>query len=279
MKLCMLISLKARRKVSLMNTSKKVALTEAAQVQDQSHLTNGQDLKTDPDMVEDTTGTEASMTAAVTDVEVEAEAEVITRDLEVALITVMEGVVATTEVDEAEEDTMTGGIIVEEEVEVMEAEVMAVEGSASSSRPTVNTNSQINNRDLATSRITTSKITTSSSKFHKLRTHLSNSNSTTPTRPTTSTTTTTRDTKQAQDTNRPATLSSSRSNNNSSRRTVRRHSNRPTRITRIIMRDISNSNNSSSTEVMAAEVGIRCVRGIGKPLVKRWIWTAFVIIY
>ena len=110
----MLISLKARRKVSLMNTSKKVALTEAAQVQDQSHLTNGQDLKTDPDMVEDTTGTEASMTAAVTDVE--AEAEVITRDLEVALITVMEGVVATTEVDEAEEDTMTGGIIVEEEV-------------------------------------------------------------------------------------------------------------------------------------------------------------------
>ena len=114
MKLCMLISLKARRKVSLMNTSKKVALTEAAQVQDQSHLTNGQDLKTDPDMVEDTTGTEASMTAAVTDVE--AEAEVITRDLEVALITVMEGVVATTEVDEAEEDTMTGGIIVEEEV-------------------------------------------------------------------------------------------------------------------------------------------------------------------
>ena len=112
----MLISLKARRKVSLMNTSKKVALTEAAQVQDQSHLTNGQDLKTDPDMVEDTTGTEASMTAAVTDVEVEAEAEVITRDLEVALITVMEGVVATTEVDEAEEDTMTGGIIVEEEV-------------------------------------------------------------------------------------------------------------------------------------------------------------------
>ena len=112
----MLISLKARRKVSLMNTSKKVALTEAAQEQDQSHLTNGQDLKTDPDMVEDTTGTEASMTAAVTDVEVEAEAEVITRDLEVALITVMEGVVATTEVDEAEEDTMTGGIIVEEEV-------------------------------------------------------------------------------------------------------------------------------------------------------------------
>lgn len=100
--------------MSLMNTSKKVALTEAAQVQDQSHLTNGQDLKTDPDMVEDTTGTEASMTAAVTDVE--AEAEVITRDLEVALITVMEGVVATTEVDEAEEDTMTGGIIVEEEV-------------------------------------------------------------------------------------------------------------------------------------------------------------------
>ena len=100
--------------MSLMNTSKKVALTEAAQVQDQSHLTNGQDLKTDPDMVEDTTGTEASMTAAVTDVEVEA--EVITRDLEVALITVMEGVVATTEVDEAEEDTMTGGIIVEEEV-------------------------------------------------------------------------------------------------------------------------------------------------------------------
>ena len=61
--------------MSLMNTSKKVALTEAAQVQDQSHLTNGQDLKTDPDMVEDTTGTEASMTAAVTDVEVEAEAE------------------------------------------------------------------------------------------------------------------------------------------------------------------------------------------------------------
>lgn len=100
--------------MSLMNTSKKVALTEAAQVQDQSHLTNGQDLKTDPDMVEDTTGTEALMTAAVTDVE--AEAEVITRDLEVALITVMEGVVATTEVDEAEEDTMTGGIIVEEEV-------------------------------------------------------------------------------------------------------------------------------------------------------------------
>lgn len=98
--------------MSLMNTSKKVALTEAAQVQDQSHLTNGQDLKTDPDMVEDTTGKEASMTAAVTDVE----AEVITRDLEVALITVMEGVVAITEVDEAEEDTMTEGIIVEEEV-------------------------------------------------------------------------------------------------------------------------------------------------------------------
>lgn len=257
MKLCMLISLKARRKVSLMNTSKKVALTEVAQVQDQSHLTNGHDLKTDPDMVEDTTGTEALMTAAVTDVE--AEAEVITRDLEVALITVMEGVVATTEVDEAEEDTMTGGIIVEEEVEVMEAAVMAVEGSASSSRPTVNTNSQINNRDLATSRTTTSKITTSSNKFHRLRTHLSNSNSTTPTRPTTSTTTTTRDTKQAQDTNRPATLSSSRSNNNSSRRTVRRHSNRPTRITRIIMRDISSSNNSSSMEVTAAEVGTRCV--------------------
>lgn len=100
--------------MSLMNTLKKVALTEAAQVQDQSHLTNGQDLKTDHDMVEDTTGTEVLMTAEVTDVE--AEVEVITRDLEVALITVMEGVVATTEVDEAEEDTMTGGIIVEEEV-------------------------------------------------------------------------------------------------------------------------------------------------------------------
>lgn len=254
------MSPKARRKASLMNTSKRVALTEADQVQDLNLHTNGQDLKTDHDMVEDTTETGASMTAAATDVEVEAEAEVTTKDLEVAPIT--EGVVATIEVDEEEDTTIEGIIAVEEEVEAMVV-VTVVEGFVSSSRPTVTTNSQINSTGLATSRTTTNRITTSSNKFHKLRIHLSNSNSTTPTKPTASTTITTRDTKLAQDTNRPATLSSSRSNSNSSssnsRRTVRQHSNRPIRITRTIMLDINSSNNNSSMEVTAAEVATRCV--------------------
>ena len=113
MTLSMLINLKASLKASLMNTSKKVVPTEAAQALDPSPLTNGRDLRTDHGMAEGTLGIEALMTVVVTDVVVEVVA--LTKGLEAALIKGTEEVVVDT-VGDAEEDTMTEGSTVEEEV-------------------------------------------------------------------------------------------------------------------------------------------------------------------
>ena len=114
----MLMSLKAKRKPLWTNTSKKVAATEAALAQAQALnlLSNARDLRTDHDMVEATTGTEATMTGEATGVVVVAVAP--TRGLvEGSPIMAMEEVVVDTVEDAEEEGTMTEGtIVVEEEV-------------------------------------------------------------------------------------------------------------------------------------------------------------------
>ena len=104
------MSLKATLKALLMNTSKKVALTEAAQVPGQNLLTNAQDLRTGLlDTVEEGEGTgiEAMMTVEVTDV---VEEEALTSGMEEE----EEEAVDTAEDVVEEEGTMTGGTIVVE---------------------------------------------------------------------------------------------------------------------------------------------------------------------
>ena len=102
------------------NTSRKVAATEVGQVLVQNRLSNGPDSMTGRDMVEATTGTEATRTAEVTGVEEEEEAavEVTTGLVADALIMDMEEVEVTV-VDGEVEGTMTDEIIVVEEEEVM----------------------------------------------------------------------------------------------------------------------------------------------------------------
>ena len=118
MKLSMLTSKKAKLKVLLMSTSKKVVHTEAARVLALNLLINAPDLKTDLDMVEGTIGIEAMMTVEATDgVEVVA---VLTSDLEVGLITGTEEEEVVDIVEDEEEGTMTEGII------VVEAEVLSL---------------------------------------------------------------------------------------------------------------------------------------------------------
>ena len=112
----MLMSLKAKQKPLWTNTSKKVAATEAALAQALNLLSNARDSRTDHDMVEATTGTEATMTGEATDVVVVVVAP--TRGLvEGGPIMAMEEVAVDTVEDAEEEGTMTEGtIVVEEEV-------------------------------------------------------------------------------------------------------------------------------------------------------------------
>ena len=115
MKLSMLTSLRAKLKPLLMNTSKKVAATEVAQVQALNPLSNAQDLKTGLHAMEVTPGTEVMVIMVDTD-EVE-EAAVVgpTKGLVVAVHIMEEEEVATVVV--VEEDIMIDEIIeVEEEV-------------------------------------------------------------------------------------------------------------------------------------------------------------------
>ena len=113
----MLMSLKAKRKPLWTNTSKKAAATEAAQARALNLLLNARDLRTGRDMVEATTGTEATMTGEATGV-VAAAAVAPTRGLvEGGPIMAMEEVAVDTVEDAEEEGTMTEGtIVVEEEV-------------------------------------------------------------------------------------------------------------------------------------------------------------------
>lgn len=116
MKLSMLTSLRAKLKPLLMNTSKKVAATEVAQVvQALNPLSNGLDLKTGLHAMEVTPGTEV-MVIMVDTGEVEAAAVVgPTNGLVVAVHIMGEEEVATVVV--VEEDIMIDEIIaVEEEV-------------------------------------------------------------------------------------------------------------------------------------------------------------------
>lgn len=122
----------------------------------------------------------------------------------------------------------------------MEEEVIA-----SSSLHTVNTSSQINNRDHDTNRV----ITNSSSKA-LLKHPTVRSNSTALVLHITSTTTTARDT-------RPQAINRQDMHSNP-KHMVRLHSNKATRITRIIMPAISSSSHSSSSmEVMVVVQVIR----------------------
>ena len=114
MKLSMLTSLRAKLKPLLMNTSKKVAATEVAQVQALNLLSNGQDLKTGLHAMEVTPGTEVMVIMVDTD-EVEEAAVVGPTNGLVVAVHIMEEEVATVVV--VEEDIMIDEIIaVEEEV-------------------------------------------------------------------------------------------------------------------------------------------------------------------
>lgn len=114
MKLSMLTSLRAKLKPLLMNTSKKVAATEVAQVQALNLLSNGQDLKTGLHAMEVTPGTEIMVIMVDTDEVEEAAAVGPTNGLVVA-VHMEEEEVATVVV--VEEDIMIDEIIaVEEEV-------------------------------------------------------------------------------------------------------------------------------------------------------------------
>lgn len=105
-----------------MNTSKKVAATEADQVLVQNRLLNGLDSTTDRDMVEATTGTETTRTVEATGVEEVAAVEVaeVTTGLVVVDALIMDMVVVeVTAVDGEVEGTMIDEIIVVEEEEVI----------------------------------------------------------------------------------------------------------------------------------------------------------------
>ena len=115
MKLSMLTSLRAKLKPLLMNTSKKVAATEVAQVQALNPLPNAQDLKTGLHAMEVTPGTEVMVIMVDTDEVEEAAAVGPTKGLVVAVHIMEEEEVATVVV--VEEDIMIDEIIeVEEEV-------------------------------------------------------------------------------------------------------------------------------------------------------------------
>lgn len=112
MKLSMLTSLRAKLKPLLMNTSKKVAATEVAQVQALNLLSNGQDLKTGLHAMEVTPGIEILVIMVDTD-EVE----------EAAVVGPTNGLVVAVHIMEEEEVAIV--VVVEEDI--MIDEIIAVE--------------------------------------------------------------------------------------------------------------------------------------------------------
>lgn len=253
-----------------MNTSKKVAATEADQALAQSHLSNGLDLMIDHDMVGATTETEVMTTVEATDVE-----EVGVAVMEATRGLVVEGdpavdmgevVVEVTAVDVEEGVvTMIDEIIVAEEGEVvMVVEVMvAVEDIGSISHRTANT-SLPSSKGHGSNRTMASNITVIRSNQAVSRTtSLNNSNSPSSSSSmdrdhlTTSTTTTTRDTKQPQDTNRL-----DMHNSNSTAKLHSNPSNRGlTRITKTTTQDI-NSKRAMAVTVAQGISRLALIKGI-----------------
>lgn len=262
---------RTKLKLLWMNTSKKVAATEVGQVLVQNRLSNGPDSMTGRDMVEATTGTEATRTAEATGVEEEEEAaavEVTTGLVADALIMDMEEVEVTV-VDGEVEDTMTDEIIVVEEEEVgMVVEVMAAveeEDIVNISRPTASS-SHHSNRGSASNKTMVSNNTASchSPAASRIVSHSStNNNRCSNSSPnsmdplTISTTATTRATKLPQVSNRLPTHSlnnNSSSSNNSMAKPHSKPSNKA--LTRIIKVTTLGTSSKQDMGVMVVALAI-----------------------